>query len=67
MTVFIINMLFIKIKLFVVNWFQWHKKLQHLFRGALYNKPLCKKHGAPLPRHSLGNHFVRGIILRRNL
>ncbi len=32
--VFIINMLFIKIKVFVVNWFQWHQNLQHLFIGA---------------------------------
>jgi hypothetical protein len=26
-----------------MNWFQWHQKLQHLLRGALYNKRKCKK------------------------
>jgi hypothetical protein len=40
--------LFIKTKVFVINWFQWHKKWQHLFRGALYNKWKCKKRATPL-------------------
>ncbi len=48
MAVFIINILFIKTKVFVVNWFQWHQKLQHLFRGALFNKQKCKKCAVPL-------------------
>jgi hypothetical protein len=34
MVVFIINILFIKIKVFVVNWFQWHQKLIHLLEAT---------------------------------
>jgi hypothetical protein len=46
--------LFIKAKVFVVNWFQWHPKLQHLFRGALYNKRKCKKRALPLSTSEKG-------------
>jgi hypothetical protein len=40
-------MLFIKTKVFVVNWFQWHKKIATPFRRALYNKQKCKKRTVP--------------------
>jgi hypothetical protein len=38
MAVFKRYFLFIKMKVFVVNWFQWHQKLQNLLKGALHNK-----------------------------
>ncbi len=60
MTVFIINILFIKTKVFVVNWFQWHKKLQNLFRGTLYNK----KRGVPL-WHSITTLNIIAINIER--
>ncbi len=57
MPVFTINIWFITINIFVVNWFQWHKKLQHLFRGALYNKCKYKKCAVPF----------RGCILNTSI
>jgi hypothetical protein len=40
-------MLFIKIKVFVLNWFQWHQKLQHLFIGAPIIDENAKKCSVP--------------------
>jgi hypothetical protein len=40
--------MFIKTKVFDVNWFQWHQNIQHLFRGALYAEIKCKKRAVQL-------------------
>ncbi len=51
--VFIINIFVHQSKIFVVNWLQWHQKLQHLFRGDLYNKWKCKKHAVPFSTNTV--------------
>ncbi len=61
MVVSIIYILFIWMIIFVINWFHWHQKLQHLFRGALYNKWKCKKRAVPLGKEDGSwrrKHFV---------
>ncbi len=55
-------------KVFVVNWLQWHQKLQHLFRGALYNTWKCEKCTVPLLRLDIKNPFkIRQYLASSNL
>jgi len=43
-----LHFLFNETKVSIVNWLKWPYKLQHLFRGTLYNQWDYKKHTAPL-------------------
>jgi hypothetical protein len=44
------HILFNETKVFAVNWFKLHYKLQHLFCGALYKPSKCKKRAVPFKK-----------------
>ncbi len=57
----IINILFVKIKVFVANWFQWHQKLQHLLEAT----SIIDENVKNALFHSRPNTFKALVILLR--